>query len=112
MLVFVPEPMPERILDKPPVSCLVAAWLVKAVNPVRIATAAILDMANDGLITVHADEVGYTLRVRFDGNSTEWRQLERGRRAILDGLLRGEREVVLPRPRDDPQDDGRRRDPC
>jgi hypothetical protein len=103
MLVFVPESTP----DKPPVSCLVAAWLVKTVNPVRIVTAAIMDMADDGLLTVHADEGGYTLRVRLDPNSAQWRQLGQGRRTILDGLLRGETEVTLPRPRDDPKDDGK-----
>jgi hypothetical protein len=103
ILIFMPEPLP----DKPPMSCLVAAWLVKTANPVRIATAAILDMADDGLVTVHADEGGYTLRARLDRDSAQWRQLGRGRQAILDGLLRGETAVALPRPRDDPGDDGK-----
>jgi hypothetical protein len=102
ILGFVPEPLPE----KPPVSCLVAAWLVKTTHPVRIVTAAILDMADDGLVTVHADESGYTLRAPLDRDSGRWQQLGQGRQAILDGLLKGETEVVLPRQRDDPADDG------
>ena len=97
------EPQP----DKPPVSCLMAAWLVKTQNPVRITAAAILDMADDGLVTVHADENGYTLRTRLNPDTAQWRQLGQGRQAILDGLLKGETAVMLPRPRDDPEDDGK-----
>jgi hypothetical protein len=51
-------------------------------------------------------EGSYTLRARLDRGSAQWRRLGQGRRAILDGLLRGETAVALPRPRDDPEDDG------
>jgi hypothetical protein len=69
---------------------------------VRFVAAELLAMADDGLLTVQADNVGYTLRVDSDPA-----QLGPGRRAILAGLARGDSEMLLPRPPDDPRDDGR-----
>jgi hypothetical protein len=90
------------ISDMRTVNCLLGAWLVKARNPVRFVAAELLAMADDGLLTVQADNVGYTLRVRGDPD-----QLGPGRQAILAGLGRGDSEMLLPRPADDPHDDGR-----
>jgi hypothetical protein len=102
MVAAILNGVPEAVADKPTVSCLMGAWLVKARNPVRFVVAELLAMADDGLLTVHADDIGYTLRVHAD-----WDRLGAGRRAILTGLARGGPEVLLPRPPDDPDDDGR-----
>jgi hypothetical protein len=90
------------ISDTRTANCLLGAWLIKARNPVRFVAAELLAMADDGLLAVHADNVGYTLRVHGDPD-----QLGPGRQAILTGLARGDSEMLLPRPPDDPNDDGR-----
>jgi hypothetical protein len=90
------------ISDTHRVNCLLGAWLVKARNPVRFVAAELLAMADDGLLSVQADNVGYTVCVHGDPD-----QLGPGRRAMLAGLGRGDSEMLLPRPPDDPDDDGR-----
>jgi hypothetical protein len=81
------------VAREPPVSCVIGAWLVKARYPVRVVAAELLAMAEHGLLTIEAGAEGYTLRVVAEAGT-----LSRDRQAILEGLLLGRREGLLPRP--------------
>jgi hypothetical protein len=82
--------------SEPPVSCVIGAWLVKARYPVRVVTAELLAMAEHGLLTIKAGAEGYSLRVLVEAST-----LSTDRRAVVDGLLLGQPEGLLPRPPED-----------
>jgi len=86
---------------EPPVNCVIGAWLVKARYPVRVVTAELLAMAEHGLLAIKAGAEGYALRVVAEAGT-----LSTDREAILEGLLLGQPEGLLPRPPEDRADAG------
>jgi hypothetical protein len=81
------------VASEPPVSCVIGGWLVRARYPVRVVTAELVAMAEHGVLSIKAGAEGYSLRV-LAGAGT----LSTDRRAILDSLLLGHPEGLLPRP--------------